>query len=239
MFLNLAFFNNSNFDITGTITFYNNKKDFFIKKIEVSKNDLHHIKIPFSASEGENKLTAQILEVSKIGDSGKKEGVLAENKIVSLGKKSIYIDIDTDKDKLGDMVDEDDDGDGYLDKIEKEEGSDPLNKNHTPKNKNNEEKNSELTTESILNIPANIIREGNDLKEEIRKILEEEIKSVKLSNQNVINDRAVENLSGQKITTDSIKEIESINVKNINEGSDHNKEDIKKENTYYLYFLEF
>jgi hypothetical protein len=147
------------------------------------------MKIPFIAVVGENKFTAEISEVNKVKNNGEEEKVLAENKITSLGKKSIYVDLDTDNDNIGNKVDEDDDNDGYSDEIENKEGSDPLNKNSTPKNKNGEgkkEKSDETTTKSILNISKDIIKEGNELREEIKKTLEEKIDSIKLNKKDGI-----------------------------------------------------
>jgi hypothetical protein len=248
--LNAVFFNNSGFDISGLIIFYNNGKEFHSESIEVSESELFYIQIPFVAKKGSQNFEAKILEVAILRENGLKERALAKNTVIDLGSKILEVDTDSDGDNIGNSIDEDDDGDGYSDKIEKKEGSDPLRESSTPKNKKIQKKD--------YNILENDDKIVSFLRKTSNKIVvraEEVQKNLK----NYLGEKIVKEESEKEILEEKetrLKKIESENLQIFLQSDDEEKTKIlkeaisldeeikniissKKEKGYYLVFLKF
>ncbi len=118
-----AVFNNSGYDISGTVVFFDNnqeigQKDFFL----AAKENIGAISIDWIAKEGKRKISVKLINLNKIID-GKKTYLPLEEREIAEAK--LNIDSDNDGDGIGDSVDEDDDNDGIKDDIEKVNGLDP------------------------------------------------------------------------------------------------------------------
>ncbi len=118
-----AVFNNSGYDISGTVVFFDNnqeigQKDFFL----AAKENIGAISINWIAQEGERNISVKLINLNKIID-GKKTYLPLEEREIAEAK--LNIDSDNDGDGIEDSVDEDDDNDGIKDEIEKVNGLDP------------------------------------------------------------------------------------------------------------------
>lgn len=120
-----AVFNGSDKDIVGTVEFFVNdepigKTDFSV----ASGGSLKEVFISWPAAEGRHKFEAKISQarVSRFGQP--KEEILLGQENFSQDER--YVDLDTDKDGVGNLDDTDDDNDGTTDIEELRLGTDPL-----------------------------------------------------------------------------------------------------------------
>ena len=118
--------NNSAYDLTGVVKFYNERTGTYIgsdQPISILPKKTDDVFITWNAdSTGAHKIAVRIVPWDKVGDNPN------NNKII----KSIYVDIDSDKDGTGNRLDSDDDNDGVAD-IEDDFPLDPKESKDTDK----------------------------------------------------------------------------------------------------------
>ncbi|MBU1046889.1 Ig-like domain-containing protein [Patescibacteria group bacterium] len=116
--------NSAGFDIEGIIQFYDNDKFIGDFKFLIANGKTTESWTDWRPSEGEHSLSAKITSLKKLGIAQKPTDISLEKEISVI--KQINIDIDTDKDGIGNKDDLDDDNDSYSDKKEIELGTNPL-----------------------------------------------------------------------------------------------------------------
>lgn len=120
-------FNGSSEDLVGNVEFFDNntligKSDFSL----ASGGRTRDVWIDWVAKDGKHVITARLSEVYAVDVGGKKRPIVLEN--VETAKNEIVVDIDTDKDGIGNKDDLDDDNDTVSDIDEIKNGTDPLKK---------------------------------------------------------------------------------------------------------------
>lgn len=111
-------FNVGDTDVLGYVVFLLSGKEMAAPQpISVKANTYDDVFIDWQAKTGVNNIEAKITGLNLADDN------LENNKNI---KKEIFIDLDTDGDKIGDKNDPDDDNDGVLDADEIKLGADPL-----------------------------------------------------------------------------------------------------------------
>ncbi|MCK5285813.1 MAG: hypothetical protein KAJ58_01135 [Candidatus Pacebacteria bacterium] len=116
--------NNSGFDLQGIIHFYDNEKFIGDFTFFVADGRIIEIWTDWQPSEGEHNLEAKISSIKKLEIAKNPQNIELEENILITEKQNI--DIDTDKDGIGNKDDLDDDNDGFSDKQEIENGTDSL-----------------------------------------------------------------------------------------------------------------
>jgi len=125
-----AVFNSSEYDLVGKVEFYDNTKPLGQTDFSVTNGGkIRDVWVDFTATKGAHKFSAKIIDaqISKVGIAG--ETIRLIN--VQTGTDTRTIDVDTDKDGIGNTKDLDDDGDGVLDTAEIKAGTNPLVKEVT------------------------------------------------------------------------------------------------------------
>lgn len=115
--------NNTDGDLTGRVSFYDNNDRFSKMDISALNGRIVEAWADWTPSYGEHELQANLtqLELDIVGQS-KIDADTGE----ALAQTDVFIDYDTDGDNIGNTVDEDDDGDGISDEDEEANGTDPL-----------------------------------------------------------------------------------------------------------------
>jgi len=118
--------NESGFDITGSIRFYDN--DNIIGESNFSSISGHLIEewVDWAVTEGEHKIKVEIINPVKSSPDSAPEAITLLSSISETATH--YADIDTDGDRVGNTDDDDDDNDGLTDEREIELGLNPLKK---------------------------------------------------------------------------------------------------------------
>ncbi len=120
----VAIQNRSGFDIIGKVQFYNFDSLIGQSDFSVLDGRLAEVWVDWLAVEGQQKISAKITEAEK-SEAGKSPEAI--NLVsYSFPEDNIFVDIDTDGDKIGNKDDIDDDNDGLTDETEKSLGRDPL-----------------------------------------------------------------------------------------------------------------
>ena len=149
----IALQNNSGFDVIGTVDFFDNNK--FIGSQEFSTLDGRIIEswIDIEAIFGEHTFSVEVnsIQANKFGG---KRLTISPYEIES--NELVFIDYDTDDDKIGNQSDLDDDNDGYSDREEIKHNTDPLDSRKHPET-SIPKKNSDF----ILNIFGNSLDNSN------------------------------------------------------------------------------
>lgn len=162
------FKNENNFDIKQIIEFFDNDILIAEKKVKIVANSEITIWIDKILSFGEHKIISKIKETLKdeIGKEEKIKSPIIEN------LKILSIDLDTDKDGIGDKKDLDDDNDGISDVEEIKAGSDPKSKLSTPKIEE-VKKTISITSEKTKSITNNLLEiltaKRDSFKQQIEK----------------------------------------------------------------------
>jgi hypothetical protein len=201
-----AIFNSSVFDLSGVVEFYDNGKP--IDKALFSVGGGGRIKdvwINWTAVGGQHKISAKIIEAKIQATDGKEELIFLENSQTGVSER--FIDIDTDKDGIGNIADNDDDDDGAGDAIEIKEGTDPLVKNIIKENITSATSTTSIFTSKPAAVAVNsvkyVVNKANKLadkgkeivnakKEEVQKEIE------KISNEEIIDGKKEENVGAEK-----------------------------------------
>ncbi|HEU4677196.1 MAG TPA: hypothetical protein VFS75_00570 [Candidatus Paceibacterota bacterium] len=125
----VAFRNNTESDLTGTIRFLDNGKQMGSSDISVLRGRIVEAWTDWTPTTGNHTITVTMANAA-LHEIGKEpapidiEGIATED--------AVTVDYDTDGDGIGNASDTDDDGDGISDIDEKARGSDPLTPNPTP-----------------------------------------------------------------------------------------------------------
>ena len=116
--------NQSGFDIIGSVQFFDGDKLLNKSDFSVVSGRLTEKWADWKVIRGKRNIVVKISDVKKVEIGKSPETVnLIENIFIS---EKYIVDIDTDKDGVGDQKDLDDDGDGVSDAEEIKKGSDPL-----------------------------------------------------------------------------------------------------------------
>lgn len=119
----VAIRNNTGADLTGAVTFFDNDTRLGSQAVTALDNRIIESWIDWTPSYGEHTLRAELSRVtlSAIGSTTKSIDVA-----LGSAEETLFVDIDTDHDRLGNAIDLDDDADGISDESEHARGSDPL-----------------------------------------------------------------------------------------------------------------
>ncbi|MCF7815934.1 MAG: hypothetical protein K9M10_03115 [Candidatus Pacebacteria bacterium] len=119
----VAFRNNTQHDLTGTIRFTDNEKRIGSFEVSALSGRLVEAWIDWTPTFGEHSLAASLSE-AELHILG--EGVSPLDITDIAIEETVPVDYDSDKDGIGDQIDNDDDNDGVSDVDEKINGTDPL-----------------------------------------------------------------------------------------------------------------
>lgn len=119
-----AFQNQSGFDITGDIVFYNDGSVIAKKSFNSVNGQVIQSWTDWKVTEGNHNVYIEIEEAKAAEIGGVSKSVAIQVK--KFDKVAIFADLDTDRDNIGNTVDQDDDGDGISDIQEAEQGTNPL-----------------------------------------------------------------------------------------------------------------
>lgn len=126
-----ALFNTSPSDFEGTVEFYDNNSPIGKAEFSVPGNGkVQEVWTSWKAIVGEHTITAKIIRATIVQENRARQEIKLENNVA--GQSKIFVDTDTDGDKLPNAKDEDDDNDGRSDAVEREQGTDPLKKDEPP-----------------------------------------------------------------------------------------------------------
>ena len=120
-------FNGSSEDLVGTVEFLDNqtligKADFSLAR----GGRIRDVWVDWVVKDGKHTITARLSGVQAIDTGGKKRPIVLEN--TETAKSELVIDVDTDKDGIGNTDDPDDDNDTVSDIDEIKYGTNPLKK---------------------------------------------------------------------------------------------------------------
>ncbi|MCK4918640.1 MAG: hypothetical protein KAS02_02565 [Candidatus Pacebacteria bacterium] len=169
--------NNYGFDLQGIIHFYDNDKFIGDFNFLIADGRVVESWTDWRPSEGEHNLSVKIFSLKKleIAKDPKVIDLIEEVLIV----KKIDIDIDTDKDGIGNKNDLDDDNDGFSDKEEIERGTNSLVFDENIKQEVIVAENPEKTTKIIANlfedtkeITSIVLEKSKELTENTKVVLE-------------------------------------------------------------------
>lgn len=107
--------NQSTKSIGGSVTFFSKDAEIGKTTFTVFPNELKRVAVPFTVAYGMQNLTAKVLL------DGDETALTIQTPV-----DSIFIDEDTDGDRIGNQKDEDDDNDGLSDTEENRLGTDPI-----------------------------------------------------------------------------------------------------------------
>jgi hypothetical protein len=113
--LYVAIRNNTGSDLTGKLEFKDNGKTIGTSDVSALNNRIIESWVDWTPSYGEHTITATLsrVELSAIGTTSKRVEVVEGST-----KENIFVDYDTDKDKVGNKIDTDDDNDDIKDEID-------------------------------------------------------------------------------------------------------------------------
>lgn len=117
--------NNSGFDIQGTVEFLVNGAAAGESSFSAINGRIIEVWSDWNATGGNHSVGASIKEAFKV-EIGKDPEPISLGTGV-LGTNQLFVDEDTDKDGIGNLIDPDDDNDSIEDTVEKTLGTDPLN----------------------------------------------------------------------------------------------------------------
>jgi len=116
--------NQSGFDITGTVHFFDNKESIGQSDFSVVNGRLIEKWADWKPKKGEHEISVTIVNTKKIEIGKDPEAInLASNLSIS---EKYEVDLDTDGDGIGNQDDLDDDNDGSSDEEEEQTGTNPL-----------------------------------------------------------------------------------------------------------------
>lgn len=145
-------FNGSSEDLVGTVEFLDN--EILIGKTTFSLANggrVSDVWVDWVAKDGKHTITARLSGVQAIDAGGKKRPIILEH--TETAKSDIVVDLDTDKDRIGNTEDLDDDGDTVSDIDEIKNSMNPLKKDS--------DGNGVTDDKEILLIEARILNEQN------------------------------------------------------------------------------
>jgi len=121
---------NNNFStLSATVNFLGNGVSVGKTRVEnVKFEEARQIWVEYTLPEGNLKMSVQLENVSAKDDQGRNIAVSPDELSSSGEPQDFFVDVDTDRDGIGNQKDTDDDNDGLSDEEEKVRGSDPLKK---------------------------------------------------------------------------------------------------------------
>jgi len=140
----VAIRNNTDADLTGMVTFFNNDKKIGTQTITALNGRIIESWIDWKPAYGENTIKAELsqLKLSVVG-----KDIENINIAIAAATDNIFVDYDTDGDNIGNNTDSDDDNDSISDAEETKNGTNPLIKN----NADNSEGNSNQAIAASIN----------------------------------------------------------------------------------------
>jgi hypothetical protein len=126
--------NQSGYDITGTIKFFDDGKIIGESDFSAINGRLVEKWIDWKVTEGEHKIQTKIFDAKKSLPGGGEEAISLITGSSDISE--VFADLDTDGDGVGNKDDNDDDGDGIADSIEIKSGTNPLIANSSDENNN-------------------------------------------------------------------------------------------------------
>ena len=135
--------NDTTSDLTGTVVFKDGNVTITKKEVGALAGRLIETWADWTPTYGDHTITVTLVDVKThaIG-----EAPVTETASRASSENFIFVDRDTDGDKIGDKDDPDDDGDGVIDVEELENGTDPL----SPNVEDPEEDESDTTSSELL-----------------------------------------------------------------------------------------
>jgi len=139
--LYVAIRNNTGSDLTGRVEFKNNGKVIGSSNVSALNNRIIESWVDWTPTYGDHTITASLsrVELSAVGTTTRRVEVLE-----STTEQKFFVDYDTDKDGIGNLIDTDDDGDGIPD----EEDDEPLIFNKAKSTNSEDEETSTEETKS-------------------------------------------------------------------------------------------
>jgi len=108
-----ALWNGSETELRGTVIFRSGKVEIGRQSFRLAPESLRDISVKWQPEAGEHTLSAEVVETTLGGEATNIARAQTEN-------LSVMVDLDTDRDGVGNLVDDDDDGDGIPDKDDPE-----------------------------------------------------------------------------------------------------------------------
>ncbi|MCK5021940.1 MAG: Ig-like domain repeat protein [Candidatus Pacebacteria bacterium] len=199
--------NSSGFDASGVVQFYDNDKFLSDSNFWIVNGGKIETWVDWLPTEGDHNLSAKISSLKKLEIAEDPQDINLDIEISVFEKR--IIDIDTDKDGIGNQDDLDDDNDGISDEDELKEGMDPLVFN-SPINEEKEmsdderwdflkekiftEDNIEKTKEvsgTIFEKTKIIVENTKEFLEEEKERVDDELDQTKLSEAQNISDKEI------------------------------------------------
>lgn len=155
--------NNSGADVEGIVEFFDNNVAIGSKNFSTLDKRIVEIWNDTVATKGKHQFSVRITELLKNKPGEAKEPISPR---VIKSENIITVDIDTDKDGIGNKEDLDDDNDGFSDIDEKKAGTDLLDKTSAPKEseKKIESTPSSESSENLLDSILGILKGENEKK---------------------------------------------------------------------------
>ena len=119
----VAIRNNTGADLSGAVEFFVNGERIERNFIDALDGRIVESWADWTASYGTSSISASLTR-TEISSSA--SGTAAIEVVSALAQDTIFIDRDTDGDRIGNETDTDDDGDGVSDREERQRGTDPL-----------------------------------------------------------------------------------------------------------------
>ena len=120
-------FNGSTYRLEGVVEFYDNDVLIGTKEFILSgEGRVSDVWVDWAPKEGKHAISARMVKTIAVFSDGKKYPVAVGS--VSTGNNERLVDLDTDRDGVGNKDDTDDDGDSVLDVDEVKNSTDPLKK---------------------------------------------------------------------------------------------------------------
>jgi hypothetical protein len=143
----VAFRNNTPHDLTGTVRFTDNGVRIGSSYVSVLSGRIAEAWVDWTPTPGDHSIAVALgdAELNVIGENPEPidiAGIVTED--------AVTVDHDTDGDKIGNLLDTDDDGDGVSDEDEKSRGTNPLVANPKPVTE------KEVEPEKIPEVPRKI-----------------------------------------------------------------------------------
>ncbi len=179
-----AIFNYSEYDISGTVEFYDNgkligKSDFAI----AGGGRLRDVWTDWVAAKGNHKTSAKIVNGKISTAGGKDEAVALENSQTREDER--FVDSDTDGAKIGDISDEDDDNDGVSDAEEVQRGTDPLKKDTPTPSIQAIQKDGNIQNDTSEDVPSELLTTAGSVVQNINTFVDKQKEKLETKKEEV------------------------------------------------------
>lgn len=207
--------NNSGFDIIGKIQFFDNEEIIGESEFSVISGRLVEKWTDWIAKNGDHNIYIKLIDTKKAVIGGGYESITLAFDSSYTDKR--FIDSDTDDDKIGDIVDADDDNDGLSDEEEKVFGTDSLNKDT--------DGDGVSDGEEVLSGADPLFAFGNNIIEEVPRSYEGDTK--------IKNIKDIVKPVGQKIGVTIDNMVDSLKDRKTAIDEYSNNENDSNQNNYY------